>query len=230
MEFLTNTLDDIEIRPINENAVLPKVMPYDWDIEIGREPYYVARFNGYVHSIGGKMGVNDYYCWPRDEEPSVDNLVEYDLDEPVAWDIHTETVSRVRRETYGDLDAHSRRTIHILRNGKKFYSFVYNDLYLGLAKAATLLEEIRAHPIDFCSIYYVNNLIGRKIWYRGEKGIIEDWVSGNAGIIISPEEGSTFHAPAEYTGWSKQMWEDSMEEIGGIKTDIFDTHIYWWRD
>ena len=61
--------------------------PLPWDVVIHGRPYYVVKLDGYVHTIGGRWGDNDYWAYPRDEEPSYENLVEFEADDPVCWGI-----------------------------------------------------------------------------------------------------------------------------------------------
>ena len=76
-----------DIRLIEKDTILPKLRPYDWDVYINDKPYYVVRIEGFVHTIGGKYGENDLWAYPRDEEPTYENLIEFNCDNPVSWGI-----------------------------------------------------------------------------------------------------------------------------------------------
>ena len=73
-----------DIRLIEKDTILPKLYPYDWDVYINDKPYYVVRIEGFVHTIGGKYGENDLWAYPRDEEPTYKNLIEFNCDNPVS--------------------------------------------------------------------------------------------------------------------------------------------------
>ena len=65
-----------EINLIKKDTIIPKVKPLDWDVEIKGRPYYVVRLKGFIHTIGGKWGENEFWAYPRDEEPCYDCLAE----------------------------------------------------------------------------------------------------------------------------------------------------------
>lgn len=49
-----------EIKLVDRDTDLSKLKPLDWDVVINNRPYYVVKINGYVHTIGGHWGENDY--------------------------------------------------------------------------------------------------------------------------------------------------------------------------
>ena len=78
--------------------------------------------------------------------------------------------------------------------------------------------------------YYINiikeKMIGRKVWWRSEPAIITSWIgNGQACVILEPDGIDNFTKPAEFVD------DDCMDDgERDIKTDIFDEHIWWFRD
>ena len=82
------------------------------------------------------------------------------------------------------------------------------------------------HPLALNTIDFDKKMIGRKIWWRSEPGIITRWIDGQACVIIEPDGIEKFTTPAEF------FKEDGDEyyEDNYVKTNIFDKHIWWFRD
>ena len=68
-------------------------------------------------------------------------------------------------------------------------------------------------------------MIGRKVWWRSEPAIISSWIDGQACVILEPDGIDNFTKPAEFV-------DDGCMDDGerDIKADIFDKHIWWFRN
>ena len=212
-----------DIHLFHEDDIIPKVKPYNWDLVINDVPYYVARFEGFVHSIGGHWGYNDLWCWPRDEEPSYENLIEYDLDEPVQWGIIFNPSVYVKTK-WGESSTRLASGVTITRNGAPFYT-VYGGLSYGIDKARMLISDIREHPLGFDAIDFDKKMIGRKVWWRSEPAVIRAWISNQACVILEADGISEFTVPAEFADEHPDYYAD-----GCVKATIFDRYIWWFRD
>ena len=63
--------DDTDLNSI-------QMIELDWDVNIRGIDYKCFRIPGYIHTIGGRYAENDYWVCPRNVEPSIDNLIEFD--------------------------------------------------------------------------------------------------------------------------------------------------------
>ena len=212
-----------EIKLVDKNTNLSNLKPLNWDIIINNRPYYVVRIEGYVHTIGGHWGENNLWAYPRDEKPSYKNLIEFTSDEVVCWGIKYEPEIRTHYK-YGESETRKVGGVIITRNGKRFYT-VGGGLHYGIDKARVLIEEFKEHPINTYSIDFDKKVIGRKVWWRSQPGIITSWVDGQACVIIEPDGIPCFFVPEEFNNDNSFYYVDEP-----IKADILDKHIWWFRD
>lgn len=212
-----------EIKLVDRDTDLSKLKPLDWDVVINNRPYYVVKINGYVHTIGGHWGENDYWAYPRDEKPSYKNLIEFTSDEVVCWGIKYEPKIQTHYK-YGESEARSIGGVTITRNGKDFFT-IGGGLHYGIDKARVLIDEFKEHPINTYSIDFDKKVIGRKVWWRSQPGIITHWVDGQACVIIEPDGIPNFSVPKEFDNDYSIYYTDEP-----IKADILDKHIWWFRE
>jgi hypothetical protein len=210
-----------EIKLIDKNTDISalKMEKYRWDLVVGNRPYQVVNIEGYVHTIGGKWGENSMWCYPRDEEPSYHNLVEYDGSGAADWGIVMYTACYIKSK-WDEKELRSIKRVMITRNGKDFF------LTHNLNKALYLIDVIREHPLNFDLYDFEQRIVGRKIWWRSQPAIITRWIGdGQACVIIEPDGIDAFETPREFL-------EDNMliGDEGFIKADIFDEHIWWFRE
>ena len=195
-----------------------KIVPLKWDVWIKDKPYYVARIVGYIHSIGGRFGENDYWMYPRNEEPSYDNLVEFNGDGGALWGINMQPRNYIRCK-WGEAECFTSHWITITRNGKPFF-----DTH-GVNHALDLINRIHEHPLNLNEIGYDKRMIGRKVWWRSEPAVITHWIGyGQACVILKPDGIDKFTIPAEFADEEGFYCDD------GVKTNIFDEHIWWFRE
>lgn len=221
--------DDIHSKPdiklIDKNTDLTKceIRKFKWDVTLGKnyKPYQVVEIAGYTHSIMGLYnGRNDLWAYPRDEEMSVDNLIEFDSKVyGPQWGLIYQPHTYVRTK-YDESEICDSGKWVITRNGVPFYDscYSYEDAKLKIAK-------FNDHPIDFNSYNWRDGIINRKVWWRSEPGIITRFIDGQGCVIIEPDGIEKFTYPAEY------VEEDELEyDEPDIKTSVFDDHIYWFRN
>lgn len=213
-----------EIKLIEKDSVIPKAQPLDWDFVIGNIPYYVARFGDYIHRIGGYWGENNLWAYPRHEEPSYENLVEFDSNEPVLWGIEYKPHHYLRSK-WGETEINRGSRLIITRNGKVFDELNNCGINYGIDQARVRIEEYKEHPLDLNCIDFDKKMVGRKIWWRSQPAKIERFVWGQGCVIIAPDGIDNFDTPNEFKD------EDCIEgENDYIKTHILDEHIWWFRD
>ena len=216
-----------EFRLIEEDIYISKVkmQKMDWDVVMGDIPYQVVRIEGYVHTIGGRWGDNEYWAYPRNQQPSYENLIEFESEHPVRWGIKFEP-KHYRKDKWDESRLEYSAPVTITRNGEDFYT-LWGGLNYGIDKARVLISEINEHPIDFNSIDYDKRIIGRKVWWRSQPAIVTGWCRRQACVILEPDGIEKFSVPAEYVG---DPLFDNEEDRISIKDEIFSEHINWFRE
>ena len=214
-----------EIKLIDKDTIIPKASPLDWDLEIKGRPYYVVRLEGFVHTIGGHWGENDYWAYPRDEEPCYENLIEFDSNSPVLWGIEYKPTHYIKRK-WGESEVRRGSRLIITRNGKPFDELNCNGIYYGIDKARVRISDYNEHPLDLNSIDFDKKMEERKIWWRSQPAKIERFIWEQACVIIVPDGIEKFETPPEFRD---DDWMDDSEN-NYIKTHILDKHIWWFRD
>lgn len=209
------------IKPDTDLTTL-KMSRFDWDVVIDDIPYYVVKIDEYYHSISSNEFSDQLWAYPREQEPSYDNLIKFTGRSFVQWGI---TCTPQLKTKYDKTEARVVSGVLITRNNKPFY-VVSGDINYGVSKAQSIIGNIDEHPLELNQIDFDKKMIGRKIWWRSEPGIITSWIPGQACIIIEPDGIDGFKTPAEF------MDEDCDDyyENNYVKTNIFDDHIWWFRD
>ena len=213
-----------DIKLITKDTDLSGLKPLDVDVMILHSPYYVVRIPGYVHTIGGGKGNNDYWAYPRNELPTYENLVQYNCDEYVTYGIKF-TPSHYVKNKYDDCEAMTGGTVVITRNGEDFYTVDGRGMYYGIDKARLIISTISEHPLDFNIIDYDKKMIGRKVWYRGIPMVIDQYLQGSACVMLVPENIQDLKVPPEF---ADEETVDTYYEDNEVKVDVFEDHNVWW--
>ena len=217
--------DDLHL--LDEKTDLSNIKPFDWDLVIGSQPYYVCKIPDRCHSIkwhNGQETRQCLWCYPRDEKPTIDNLIEYDLPSPVAWGIEYKEDHSITFKWDESETRNSCRTM-ITRNGEPFYT-VGGGMAYSIPKAMTLINDIEEHPLEFDTIDYDKKMIGRKIWYRSQPGKITRFVKGQCCVIIEPDGIENWKMPAEF---EKDDCESAWYLLDReLKIDCLMDHNIWW--
>ena len=188
-----------------------------WDLVLDGKEYKVIRIKGYIHTRGAGYE-SDLYAYPRGEEPNYNNLVKYNLKEPVCWGIRTDNSNYVE-SSVGDPYAFNHNKVIITRNGKDFCECN------TVIEALNRIDEIKIHPLKLNNYKFDENCIGCKIWYREQQAIISKYIDGEARIEIVHDGKHKFKTPD-----SLKALSDHCDEISSFKISIFDGCIYWNRD
>jgi hypothetical protein len=200
-----------DIRLPDENTEFSKISRYDWDVVMGKNHdilLQVGRLGGYIHTIGGKWGDNDLYCWPRGEEPTYENVTPFDSNHVVDWGLRHEE-HNYWGSRMGDPELDSTAYTVITRNGKDFYSVSGGKGY-SIPKALIIMEDIQEHVIDFnCIDYASKEIVGRVITYNKVLCKITLWCEGQGCIILEPIK-------------DKPMSDQQMAEMLGVDPEDYD--------
>ena len=216
----------ITIKLLDKYTDLSKVelRKFNWDVQIRDEPYQVWRVEGYYHTIGGRWGNNCYWGCPRGEEPTVDNLVEFN-GEACLWGVEYREHHYYRCK-WGETSIEKGRGAMVTRNGEDFYR-VAGEMVYSLPKAMSIITDLNEDrpPINFNAYDFKDELLGRKVWYKEEPAIITRYIGqGQCCVILEPDGFEKFKTPI---GWSNYEWSDYAESC---KTDIIhNDDIGWFR-
>ena len=224
-------LNKVSIRLIDKNTDISSLTmtKYEWDLVINQVPYQVVRIDGYIHTIGGSMGINDLWCYPRNSEPSYNNLRQYNCDEPVTWGIVYEP-NQYLDYRYDNGEIKTGYKVYITRNGEKFCKVDGKGIQYAIDKARICIARLNEHPINFNSYLWEDQITNRKIYFRGQPGIITDFHKGEGSFVIYPDfpdgEINRFKKPAEWVHDGDSDYYDDEYVV----TSIFDSNIWWWRE
>lgn len=194
-----------------------KMTELDWDLSVKGKEYKCFHIPGYIHTIGGRYGENDYWACPRDEEPTVRNLVEFD-GEPVRYSIVI-SENNYMKTKWDETEIRRSVSCHILRNDKEFYYFVCRDVPYAYAKAYQLIESsIKEGVINFSKYKYAESeIIGRHIWWKGHPYTLCTCMEGQCCSMAVPG-----HIEMPYDIYATG-------NIEGIKLDLLeDKNISWF--
>lgn len=213
-----------EIRLLDDNVDYQSLKPLGWDLIINTVPYHVYRIDGYYHSLGGR-GDNQFYCCPRNEVPTKENLIQYsNRFGPVKWGIICQEQIRIKCK-WNETSTRPHVECYITRNDKRFYDITAGSFEFAMSTAYSTLIKLQEHPIDFIDINWKENLINRKIWWRSVPCIVKSIVNEQGCIIVEREDKKVFEAPMEF-----RDDDDHDEYETTVKLDFLDPHIWWWRD
>lgn len=191
-----------------------------WDIVVHSTPYQAVRIKGYVHTIGGRHGNNDFWMYPRHMEPSPDTLIQCNCAQfGACWGIKYEPTNYITTKWY-ETECNTSIGAMITRNGEDFYSCLS-----GIDEARYLLNVIDEHPLNLNDYNYTQKLVGRKVWWRSQPAVITRWIGdGQACVVLKPEDDTYFKIPPEFAH------RGVVQQERYVKADIFDRHIWWFRE
>jgi hypothetical protein len=213
-----------DIKVLKKDTDFSKIKMYkmNWDTLIYNDLYDVYRVEGYIHSIGGRMGENDLWACKRGEIPTYQNMLQFS-GEACCWGFSMSSRNYMKVK-WGDTDVRHSYTFTITRNGVEFYTFGAHDIDFGISKVRQILFKISEHPIAFHMVDFEKEIIGRKIYWREQPAIIESY-SVNGNLVIIPDGIPNFRRPAH----TDKIDEFMCEEDGTVVDDLFTDSIYWFR-
>jgi len=224
----------IELKPLSEKDDLSKleISKVDWDVVVDGKPQQLVRIEDRPHGEGGEYGINEYYIYPFCQEMTVENLTPYwGTRGGVAWGFSFEYKNYFRGGNGFHKNDEIRRgaSCWITRNGKKFYEIRGRDHEYALAKAQVELVQLMEGPVEVCSRDWEKKLIGGKVWYKGQPGVISRIVDGQGQIFIKPDGIDSFkpHESDYESDYDKDCW---IQDYGdGFSVDFLSSHIGWFR-
>ena len=204
------TQQQIKIHLIHEDEDIKELVnnsnKFDWDVVINEKPYYVVKIRGYYHTIGGKYGNNDLWAYPRYEEPTYKNLIQFDGD-PVCWGIKYEPKNYIYNKY--ETGVRSSGSVIITRNGEDFcdlYPYAKGINY-GIDYARCLIVKLRELPICVERIDFDKKIIGWRLSYENKIYEIESYVHSQACIILKP----LFEVSNGYEKLKVEIWSDKID-------------------
>ena len=129
--------------------------------------------------------------------------------------------SNYSKEKWGRTDLSSTVNAKIYLNRFLVYEFVCRDLSYAFARCQVLSTEMTEHSFNFMDI---DSEIGRKVFYHQQPAILERFQAGRV----------TLRAESEFTftpDWALQEddFDPDDDDRRVIATDVFDSHIWWFR-
>lgn len=205
-----DTQQQIKIHLIHEDDNIKELIlnshRFDWDVIINDKPYYVVKIKGYYHTIGGKYGNNDLWAYPRNEEPTYKNLIQFD-GEPVCWGITYKPIN-CKYNKYDETGVRQYGNVVITRNGEYFcdtYPYAKGINY-GIDYARCLIVKLRELPICVERIDFDKKIIGWRLSYNNKIYEIESYVHGQACVILDP----LFEVSDGYEKPKVEIWSDKI--------------------
>ena len=203
----------------------------DWDVVVPTEKSKSDKVNvlkvyGTEPIIGLDIVYDRYYVFNRyNLDPHASDLEMLDVPFgaiPVNYDIRTET-------NYGwtDHSGYMRRCVtSIYRNNELFYTIPGNPQY-GIPKALTIISELDGKAFDHISINFESDLIGRKVFWRDQPGVITGYCKGKACVIIEPDGIEKFKAPGNMNKEDADIFENGDDFV---KVELWSNDIWWFRE
>ena len=230
------TVYEIPFKLFDKDSVIPEYHIIDWDLMVDGIPYSVAHMEGFVHTQGGRWGINDMWAWPRGHTPTYKNLVPFNSKDPVSWGIEYREYNHVKYHEHDwgdDNEVDSVCGTWITRNGEEFL-FTMGEMGYSFPIAQSLIYYINEGPINFNSIEWKNDVVGRKIWYNDEPAVVKDlWFDSWCGYRISvvPDGIAKFSCPKswERSFILKDSWYEYETSVVCELIDPTSNHIDWFR-
>ncbi len=212
-----------EIKLISKDTDLSNLKPIDWDVVVNDIPMQVYKLEGYNHSIGGRWGENCYWCCPRNEEPTYENLMAFS-GHTVRWGIIVDETNGVKHK-WGETEVKASCKCFITRNGERFFDVTGNTLDYCLNKARQIIFDLECFPVPFTSYNYLKDITNRKIYWKEQPATILRYIKGGH-VLIKAESPEGFKPPCYVDKDEIFEYEDRYEII----EDIFSSSIWWFRD
>ncbi|MMZ42249.1 hypothetical protein D3C73_991330 [compost metagenome] len=207
-------------KDTNLDGLLTK---YDWDAYMGGMELDVYDIEGHVHTYSSSNR-NSLWCCPRGEKPTYVNLMEYSGRYGASWGIHVDEIHYTKTK-YGECEVRKNCRTWITRNGKNFYHVDGNDFDFCITEAKSAIYKFKEHPISFGNQDYIDQIVGRKIFWKEQPATIIRY-SGMDRVTITPENPNGFNPPCYLDKDEIMDREDQFE----IVEDILSNSIWWFRD
>lgn len=135
-----------------------------------------------------------------------------------------------------DWSVKAKTSCQMFCNGINVWDFIWNgkDIDGAISEARVLSRKLEGHFGFNCND--VDKIIGRKVWYHDQEGVIVRHFFPEDRIVIRSEkpdktgfnlkESRKNRDKANVSGWPEDEWNESKE----VHTGLFDSNIYWFRD
>ena len=186
-------------------------------IEVGDEnmPYTEGdnplMFVDYQYKLQGYMMFRDeleplVYICPRDEEPTQENLIEFDHRNWSVWEIRC--ASNV---TFRKGDSYSNATAHIYRNGELFDTIGGREMHYSLIEAQAMIHKLDNpyRPWSYSTIDFEKGIIGLKCKWRGKSCTITSYIKGQNAVMLDIKD----EAGDYIKDWLLSDYFDFWEEV-----------------
>ncbi len=210
---------------------------YDWDIKIRKKQLKVYSSSVCYHSQGG-TGDNNLWCIEEGLEHIPENFNKFE-GKHILWGMRCSPENYYRK---GSLKTSF--TSMITRNGKDFYEVRGNNFDYVYTNIRNTIYKLDDFVIGFHQTDWLQQIEGRKIWWRNYPAIIKDFVSPRGCVTIIPDEKemskkfnikqqkhylehNKVYFPA--ARWEKEDFGNDFSEEHSILTDLFDPNIDWFR-
>jgi len=163
---------------VNITEVGSERMPYkQYDSEVIFQDYYV-KYQAYMLHIGDNSKV--YIC-PRDEEPTMENLREFDANDWSVWGV--KCFNAVYRGKHG---FRTSATAQIYRNGVLFDTVGGRDMAYSLIEAQAIIHKLDdpRYPWSYFEINYEKKIVGLKVKWRGRDAVITSYIEGQNAVML----------------------------------------------
>jgi len=137
--------------------------------------------------------------------------------------------SNYTKEKWGDVQIRGSVSCRIYANKLLAYSFISGSFEYALARASTLKTELLEHPIGGF-LMGQESLVGRRVWYKGQPGVITEFIDG--GNVSIESDGIDYFDMKE--PWMTEdhdlEWAEEWAELGTVIADVLSDKIWWFRD
>ena len=178
---VTEVSDEL-LTSFNSPAELPRKQHMEFNDYF--LPMRVYRLKGHPHSLGVNNSVQDLYVCGREEVPSERTLKPFNDANWTVWGIRI-LPRMVRR----DHEYTAGISIMITRNGRDFIPVSATTLDYALIEAARKIHklDIPDTPFSVSHIDFEEEIVGRKVEFRGKPGVVTSYIWGQHCVIIKGE-------------------------------------------
>lgn len=169
---------------------------------------FMVKYQGYM--LHGDSNEHLVYICNRDEEPTVNNLIEFNHKTWSVWEIRCANTIAFNKEI-----ANSTTSTEIFRNGELFCSIGAREMYYGIIEAQALIHKLDdpCRPWSYSTINFEREIVGLKCEWKGRPCTITRYIKGQNAVMLN------------ITGEKGSYFEDEF-----IKDDLLSPSFNWWVD
>ncbi len=139
---------------------------------------YQVKWQGYM--LHRDLEPIVYIC-PRGEEPTQENLIEFDPGNWSVWEIRCASNVVFRKG-----DGYSNATAHIYRNGELFDTVGGREMAYSLIEAQAMIHKLDepCRPWSYSAIDFEKEIVGLKCKWRGKPCTITSYIKGQNAVML----------------------------------------------